>query len=386
MRTRLSRWCRSWFSENAEAVPEVVMEGPRDAPRILIFTEHLNATYFISFDIPLRRLHARGAVSFAAASQRHVEASGHECWKHWSEQFQPDVVIFTRYGQENGMAIRKHFQELGIPVVYHIDDDLLDIPDSLGTEIRQRHGNSSVVSTRHALLASADLIYASTEHLSSILHSRFPRQQFFQGIYAPYIGDLLSSQAPNAKAARNGLVVGYMGSKGHQHDLDLAVPAIEQLLDERPDLSFEVFGTIAMPQRLERFGERIRSYSVQRSYIDFLGTLAGLGWDIGLAPLVNEPFNHCKAPTKFIEYTAAGIPVIASDLPVYRNAVPAGGGLLVAPEAWYAALSAWLDAPVARSLALEAAQRHCSVTYAPEVLERQLLTLLSKVHALPPSN
>lgn len=354
---------------------DLFLGGNRGARNVLIFTEYVNATYFISFDIPLRRLHADGKVNLAVASQRCVGDSGPGCWDRWADEFRPDVVVMTRYGLPHGPAILDAFRQRGIPVVYHIDDDLLEVPDSLGAEIKQRQGAGDMVEARGYLLANCDLIYASTRHLAETLGERFPGQPIFQGIYAPYMGDELGAVQ---KPARAGPIVGYMGSKGHQHDLELAVPALERLLEERPTLEFEVFGTIRMPPALERFGKRVRSRSVQKSYREFLATLAGLGWDIGLAPLVDAPFNRCKAPTKYIEYSAAGIPVLATDISVYRDAMPAGGGMLVGDD-WYGAISRWLDAPQSAEEALSVARDHCGRVFGLSVLERQVSDLFDRV-------
>jgi glycosyltransferase involved in cell wall biosynthesis len=43
-----------------------------------------------------------------------------------------------------------------------------------------------------------------------------------------------------------------------------------------------------------------------------------LTMDIGIAPLRDTPFNHAKSDIKVLEYSASGIPWIASDLPAYE--------------------------------------------------------------------
>lgn len=345
------------------------------APKVLIFTEYVNATYFISFDIPLRSLHATGKINVAVASQKHVELKGDCCWEAWNNTFQPDVVVMTRYGQADGKKILDYFNECGIPVIYHIDDDLLDIPESLGAEIQQRNGASDVIDTRIYLLKNCDLIYASTSHLADLMQSRFPDQRIYSGIYAPYMGEVIKSSQIRSQTKQT---IGYMGSKGHQHDLELVVPALERLLDERADIEFEVFGTIKMPKALERFGSRVRSRSVQKSYIEFLVTLAELGWDIGLAPLVDAPFNQCKAPTKYIEYTACGIPVVASNISVYKEAIPENGGLLTKQD-WYLSMLEFLDNPQKGLSAVKASQLHCKSMYSVQALQQQLVNIFEAI-------
>ena len=376
MRNLLARWLGRGAPSAGQF--EILLDGNRDAPNVLILTEHINATYFISFDIPLRPLHGLGQINFAVASQKHVVASGAGCWERWAESFQPDVVVLTRYGDTSGVAILESFRARGVPVIYHIDDDLLEVPDSLGVEIQKRQGDGAVVQTRTHLLSNCDLIYASTAHLANLLQQRFPSQKVLHGMYAPYLGDLLP---PPCAPAERREVIGYMGSKGHQQDLELVVPVLERLLDERPGLAFEVFGTIKLPSRLERFGQRARSHVVQKSYTEFLAKLAGLHWSVGLAPLVDAPFNRCKAPTKFIEYTACGIPVIASKVQLYQQAMPQSGGQLVDQD-WYEPIAKFLDAPERANDAVLNARMHCASHFSLQQLQTQLLHIFNKVQPL----
>lgn len=252
---------------------------------------------------------------------------------------------------------------------------MLEIPESLGVEIQKRQGSNEVVETRRYLLQNCDLIYTSTSILGNLMQRRFPEQKLVHGIYAPYMGpNIMLSEAKSDPGA----IIGYMASKGHQHDLEMILPAIERLLTERIDLKFEVFGTIRMPNSLKRFGDRVRSHSVKKSYSEFLSNLASLGWTIGLAPLNDEPFNHCKAPTKYIEYTACGIAVAASRIPVYEEAIPPDAGLLVEND-WYEGLAYLLDNPKQREDYVLAARRHCENKFALDLLKTQLLTIVESV-------
>ena len=354
----------------------VLLDGNIAAPNVLIFTEHLNATHIISFDIPLRNMHARGDINFAVVDSRNVALSDDPfseqrtpCWEIWCDRFKPDLVVMTRYALPFPREIIAFLKASGIPVIYHIDDNLLDLPPSLGADVLQRQANDGVIDARTHLLSCCDTIYASTAHLAEILRSKFPGKPVFHGIYASY-------PQLQAQAVTHGerTVIGYMGSRGHQADLALAVPALLKLLDERPALHFEVYGTIHMPEILRRFGDRVQSIPVTKSYRDFLVKLSSLDWHVGLAPLVNEPFNLCKAPTKYIEYTACGISVVASDIPVYSDAMPRDGGILTQDD-WYGAITTMLDDGERRGSSLRTARAHCAEVYSIRNLEQQLADL-----------
>ncbi len=361
------------FFKPAGSVEPVGMaaDSPMVGRRLLVFTEHFNATYYISFDMPLRALHGRGEVSFRAYDQQAVANGGDGCWRQWLDSFRPEVVFLTRYGQTEGIEILRHCRSRGIPVVYHIDDNLLDLPPSLGAEILKRQGNAT--EARHLMLQECDLIYASTAVLAQVLQAHFPGKPVFHGIYAAAF-KLPVPPAPGALP----LTIGYMGSKGHKEDLALVVPALMALMERRPQLRFETFGTIEMPQELRCFGDRVRHHTVQKAYREFLQTLAGLHWSIGLAPLVDDPFNRCKAPTKFIEYTGCGIPVVASNVVPYADAIVPGCGLLVHDD-WQAAMAGLLDDSRGRAALVAGAQAHCARSYAPPILETQLLSVIDRM-------
>ncbi|WP_162863654.1 glycosyltransferase [Pseudomonas viridiflava] len=346
-----------------------------EKPRILVFTENLNATYFISFDIPFKVLRSEGALEFEVVTQLRVGKKGTPAWEKFYNGFNPNLVIMTRYGLPHGREILDYFKEKEIPVIYHIDDNLLEIPSSLGAAIQMAHGAAEVIEERRYLLENCDLTYASTSYLAQHLQSVFPSQKIFSGMYAPYMASHITKVEKKRSSSQT---IGYMGSKGHQEDLELVVPALIRLMDDNPTLRFEVFGSIKMPDSLIRFGNRVKSHQVNKGYVQFLNTLADLNWDVGLAPLVNEKFNLCKAPTKFIEYTAAGIPVVASDILVYSQVIPEGGGMLVQDD-WHAAITDLLNDQTLRESMVETAHLFCAYNFSEKQLQAQLKNLLGRV-------
>ena len=351
-------------------------DTPLVGKRILVFTEHFNATYYISFDRPLKALHAAGQVSFRAYDQMTVTQSGKESWKGWISDFRPHIVFFTRYGQPEGIDIIRHCRDMNIPVVYHIDDDLLNLPASLGAEIVKRQGAAAQI--RRKMMHECDLIYASTAVLAERLKTQIPGKRIFSGIYASF----LDMAEDNKLSKANRKIIGYMGSKGHKEDLALVVPELVRLMQERPDIHFETFGTIEMPTELAQFHDRVRHHTVNKDYYGFMEKMASLGWSIGLAPLVNEPFNQCKAPTKFIEYTSCSIPVVASDMVVYAPIVPSGGGLLVGREGWKPAIERLLDEPNLAQAIVEKARAHCGHVFSLKLLATQVLDVCEQVRAI----
>lgn len=353
---------------------DLLFDGNLGKPNVLVLTEHVNATYFISFDVPFRNMHDRGEINFAVVSQERVDRLGSAAWTVISQSFSPDLLFLTRCGLPSSLEVMQQAKVARVPAVYHIDDDLLDLPKSLGADIQKRNGSRKVKDARRSMLMGADLIYASTNVLAERMQDRFPGQRIFHGIYASYPGDFVPTVSHGGRP-----VVGYMGSKGHKEDLALVVPGLVALLERRPEVRFETFGTIEMPAELARFGDRVTAHPVRKSYADFLATLADLQWGGGLAPLVDSPFNACKAPTKFIEYACAGIPVIASDIPVYRDVISKSGGGVLVNDDWESSIEAVVASSEKGSAMVAAARGYCQSRFALELLEAQLHAVMAQV-------
>ena len=86
-----------------------------------------------------------------------------------------------------------------------------------------------------------------------------------------------------------------------------------------------------------------------RIFYDWLGKNAD--WDIGIIPLVNTDFNKCKSELKYIEFSALGVPVVASDVNVYNESIENGvtGFLVNDEDEWVDRLSLLIEDPVLRN-------------------------------------
>jgi glycosyltransferase involved in cell wall biosynthesis len=354
--------------------------------KILIFVENINATYYLSFHYVLQRLHQKNEVDFCVISSQTIiknyeqySTNPQELINKILADIQPQLVIFSRYGLPYGKIFQKQCQDKGITTIYHIDDDLLNIPLSLGKGIQKQHGNKEVIQEREYLLNNVDLIYASTPYLSKTLAKRFPQQKLYYGIYAPYLDFLIpkNNYIEPKQQDTEYLTIGYMGSKGHQEDLKMITPAIAQILTDYSHIRFETFGTIIMPEELQQFSPRISSHKVNVKYDEFLQNLYQLRWNIGLAPLENTDFNNCKAPTKYIEYTSSDIPTIASDLDVYNKFIQGSEIILAKPDEWYEKMRLLIDDSNLRKLILINAKTKCLQNFTLEILEKQILSLIN---------
>ncbi len=134
-----------------------------------------------------------------------------------------------------------------------------------------------------------------------------------------------------------------MGSTTHARDLALIMPALQRLKTDFPErVMIDIVGMtpeFELPPGIRRL---VPPFYATQSYPAFVHWINAYtpGWHIGLAPLADTAFNHCKSPIKVIDYAAMGLAVLASDTPVYRGSLADGvAGQLVPNDA-----GAWLDA------------------------------------------
>jgi hypothetical protein len=150
--------------------------------------------------------------------------------------------------------------------------------------------------------------------------------------------------------------IGYMGSGSHITDVETILPVLIALLEKRPDVRLEFFGTIKPPAELAIFGDRVSARVKADSYGDFIDRLKRLGWWVGLAPLTGSDFNKTKASTKWVEYTLAGIATLATSSDVYGKPHKAGALQLKPAEDYLAAMEALLDDAAQRESLIDASR------------------------------
>jgi glycosyltransferase involved in cell wall biosynthesis len=101
-------------------------------------------------------------------------------------------------------------------------------------------------------------------------------------------------------------------------------------------------------------------------------------FDIGIMPLVDEPFERGKCGYKLIQYMACGLPVVASPVGVNRQIVEHGvnGFLAETPEQWEQALQTLLADPGLRQRMGQAGRQKVEQQYCIQVTGPRLAALL----------
>lgn len=358
---------------------------PSGSERIFFIANDFIPTLQLSFMKPLANMIDSEKVSIEVMTEKDIreafpnaQDSSMACQLLQTklDEFKPTVILFCRYSGPNSVFIRLWAKQNNVPVIFHIDDDLLHVPMTLGLAKFKTHNSPKRIKAVRYLLDNSDLIYCSTKPLSKRFESLLVTTPIHVGGF--YCSGSIIAPAENREIKK----IGYMGFD-HAHDLNTVISAIEHIMAKNPSIVFEMFGTIPKPSSLDKFGSRVVMREPVRDYKLFLETFASLNWDIGICPLAVEDFNLLKANTKWVEYSSIGAAVVATRHTVYDDCVADDCGILASSiDEWVDALDKLVNNPEYRYTLVRNAQKKLDSSFNLKQLEEQVLEVFNKAKNL----
>lgn len=319
----------------------VPTRGRKAKPRIAVVPERFDLGFptpcgYIRLLQPLHHLAAAGYFDLIAATSDSIFDQ------------EAEIIVTQRFAMPDvGTADRlaAHARNIGATLVFDLDDDLLAIPRS--------HSDARLLRPRAAvarrMLDLADTVWLSTPGLAERLSSIRPDAAVMENALDERIWT-----TPTAPSLDQPVRILCMGTTTHERDFAMIQPALSRLKAEYNDrVVIDIVGMTArndLPPGMNRLAPPAAAMRSYPGFVNWL-TSAEPQWHIGLAPLLDTPFNLCKSPIKAMDYAALGLAVLASDTTVYRNSTadgPAGQLVANSPAAWYAALTWLLRNPEAR--------------------------------------
>ena len=213
------------------------------------------------------------------------------------------------------------------PLIYDVDDLLIHVSHT--------HPDYSTYQSRAMralkLLVDADLVVASTPVLGDYLRLFHPHvlaipnilpQQHWRDTFKNDSRLEARGRVKNKTPAT--ITIGYIGTETHLPDLELIEGALVTVLDKFGGRVRFVAVGMSLPSAIASHPAATQltlPRAVRKNYSEFANFAAELPIAIGIAPLVDTPFNRCKSDIKFQEYAALGIPGVFSNLPPYSDAV-----------------------------------------------------------------
>lgn len=237
-----------------------------------------------------------------------------------------DVALVQRnvIPQDLADALLSAMESADLPWILDIDDNLLDVPPAKDPDGRY----AAYAPTLRRLIGSATVVTVSTDAVRSLVEPLARRVEVLPNRISTRLW-----RGPARSREPDGLVRAlYMGSYTHAEDFELVRPALDRVFKRFPNFRLSIIGVT--DRKLPRWAERIRIPPEHGSYHRFVPWLRDQArrFDFAIAPLEDTHFNGFKSALKILECGALGLPVIASDRPVYREIGTAAPGVRLVPD------------------------------------------------------
>lgn len=280
----------------------------------------------------------------------------------WSADLEGEAdayVVARLFPGPDSRAVVEALFAKGKPVIYETDDLLIDLP----ADNPHAHEYAANVPFIEAVARRAAAVVVSTPGLAARMAG------FNANIHVlPNLVDYALFQRSPPDNGRQ-INIGVVGTSARTGDFGLIDPALRAICQEygkRVRVKF----VGAMPESW-RGHPNAESIPFTADYGGYAARMKGLDLDIGLAPLADNPFNACKSPIKWLEFSALGMAGVYSAVPAYLGVIEQGKtGLLVdnVTEKWINAIKLLIDYP---ELRLELALAAQLKVYQEHSLQRQ---------------
>jgi len=223
-----------------------------------------------------------------------------------------DVVIVQRQASRGNLVAMAQMREMGLKLVYDLDDDLWSIPASSPA----KRIFDGIKAGFAPCMELADVITVSTEGLRTAVLTSVPEARKKEIVVIPNGVDFDYVLPPILPRREDRVVVGWGGSNTHAGDVGVAFGVLPELLDELPQMYLEFVGHDPPLSIKNHPRVRIRQYVPVGEFAARFSTWA---WDIVLAPLDDCRFNRSKSNIKVLEASAIGAACLMSPVGPYAR-------------------------------------------------------------------
>ena len=275
-----------------------------------------------------------------------------------------DIVVWMSLHSQESLTLFRDMQAKHDKIfLTEIDDYVISIPHS-NIASQFFSPGSEILSVALEQIKESDGLVVSTPYLAELY------KNFNKRIYV--VENCIDTALWHTKTKKSDDVkIGWMGGGTHREDLEIIKEVIFETLDEHQNTTFNILHGVP-----EFFKEhpRIKTDLSFRSIDKYPQWVMKSNFDIGVAPLVDNNFNRGKSNLRWLEYSAMGIPTVASALPHFTQSIKHGetGYIAKTKDEWKYNLKRLIeDADLRHSIGLNARKeiedrwsiRHLRETY-----------------------
>jgi len=226
-----------------------------------------------------------------------------------------NVVVVQRLASHENFDTLRKFKEIGLGIVYDLDDDMWSIASS--------NPAAPVMKSLRGQLAGfdecsrlADIVTCSTGKLESSIKTNMKHSVPTRVVNnAVELAMFRPSILPKDESK---VVIGWGGSATHSEDLRELGDSLLTLLKAESKAHLHFVGMI--PDKRYVGHQKIIAHGWVPVH-EYASRLATWNWDVYLAPLVDTRFNRAKRGIKAMEAGALRIPCLMSDVQPFREFV-----------------------------------------------------------------
>ena len=269
-----------------------------------------------------------------------------------------DLVVMQNTGTPEASSVVNFLIANKIPYITEFDDFIFHVsPNNLAG---WPAWNPSTLYLNRALEMSRKAV-GITVSTNWLAREFFP---YNNRIYViPNYLDKDKWDVPVVKKIDGKVRIGWAGGNAHADDLHMISKVLEKIVAEyKGKVVFETMGMtrheLSGVFNLKITGEVCPSCGYEGEIHHHPGEelqnypliLASQGWDMAVAPVINNSFGNAKSDLKIKEYSALGIPIVASKVDPYIEASKSNSQLYLAGsfDEWYNNIRYLIDHPEER--------------------------------------
>lgn len=236
-----------------------------------------------------------------------------------------DVVIFQMIHTAPALNLFLSVKEAypHIPVLAEIDDNMLSTAEYNPAAPFYDPG-SKYRSLAVQQFKAADAILCSTANLAEVYSELNPNTHVIHNSLDFKVWDRVQ------KKNKAGIVrIGWAGGASHVEDLRIIEPVVRNILAKHKNARFTFVHGIPEFLKGIRGVECVSKFARIDKYPKFLGDR---GFDIGIAPLVDNAFNRGKSNLRWLEYAGMRVPCVASNVGHFKETLNSGTDVLLADD------------------------------------------------------
>ncbi|HEY6760068.1 MAG TPA: hypothetical protein VI318_11275 [Baekduia sp.] len=283
------------------------------------------------------------------------------------------MLIYRRFTADLRQWVR-HLRDAGVGVIWDNDDDFLHMPRNRQNKRHSGGRSSQQIFTEMVQIARlADQVLVTTEPLAGVMADAGVRR----------VHVIPNQLAPGTRTRRPhaDFTIGWIAGDEHRPDaqgVDLH-NALSRLMEKHPNLTVTTVGVELHLRERERYRHT--------RFVPFEALPEVIAeFDIGIAPLLDTPFNRSRSDIKVKEYAGFQVPWVASPHGPYAPLGEEQGGRLAADDAWFDVLDGLVADPDAqRRLAAAGAAWASTQTFdaVADEYEQLLATVAAKASGRP---